>query len=288
MVFHSAWRINMKRILLRIAYDGTAYCGWQKQPNGPSVEEAVNRAIKELTGEDTAVVGASRTDSGVHAEGNVAVFDTDSQIPADKFSFALNQRLPSDIAVQESFEVAGSFHPRHAECIKTYEYRILNGPQPNPLWSRYSYHFHHVLDTGLMNEAAQYLIGEHDFAAFCSQGAQVKSTVRTIYSAMVTERELFDSQSPVSPEDCKAMDITCVPGIPAKNTPKIITVRLQGNGFLYNMVRIIAGTLLQAGQGFFEPAHMQEIILSGDRTEAGPTAPPQGLTLKEIRYKDFI
>ncbi|MCR5684983.1 MAG: tRNA pseudouridine(38-40) synthase TruA [Lachnospiraceae bacterium] len=252
----------MKRIMLRVSYDGTDYCGWQKQSNGLAVEEALNRAISELTGTDIFVAGASRTDAGVHALGNVAVFDTDSPIPADKFSFALNQRLPSDIAVQESCEVEPDFHPRYCECVKTYEYRIYNGIHRNPLYSRFTYHFHHPLDVRLMNEAARYLTGEHDFASFCSAGAQVKNTVRTIYDAAVESLSLAE----ISPDT------------------QLITIRLRGNGFLYNMVRIIAGTLIRAGQGEFAPEHMSRIIDAADRSAAGPTAPPQGLTLMKIEY----
>jgi len=250
----------MRRIMLRVSYDGTNYCGWQKQPNGITVEETLNRAVSELTGEDIRVIGASRTDAGVHALGNVAVFDTESPIPADKFSFALNQRLPKDIAVQESCEVGPDFHPRHRDCIKTYEYRIYNGAHRNPLLSRYTFHFHHALDVRLMDKAAQYLKGEHDFASFCSAGAQVMSTVRTIYDADVFRLDGREDGT--------------------------IVIRLRGNGFLYNMVRIIAGTLIQAGQGEFSPKHMQEIIDARDRGAAGHTAPPQGLTLVGIEYTE--
>lgn len=244
----------MRRIMLRIAYDGTNYVGWQKQPNGISVEEVINRTLTELTGESIAVIGASRTDSGVHAMGNVAVFDTESRIPGDKFCFALNQRLPEDIVIRESCEVAADFHPRYAECTKTYEYRIYNATHRNPLNTRYTYFYHGELDCNKMREAAQYLVGEHDFASFCSAGAQVKTTVRRIYSVEIEEIE------------------------------HTIIIRIKGNGFLYNMVRIIAGTLLQAGTGAFEPQNMQNIINSCNREKAGPTAPPQGLTLVRIDY----
>lgn len=246
----------MKRVMLRVAYDGTNYVGWQKQPNGTAVEEMLNRALCDLTGENIEVIGASRTDSGVHAMDNVAVFDTESRIPGDKFSFALNQRLPGDIVVQSSCEVDPEFHPRYAKCNKTYEYRIYNAVQPNPLTARYSYFFHAKLDTLAMQRAAQYIVGEHDFASFCASGAQVKTTVRTVYSLDV----LTEGNE--------------------------ITIRIRGNGFLYNMVRIIAGTLIQVGTGAFTPEQVKEIVDLCDRTSAGPTAPACGLTLKKIEYEE--
>ncbi|MBO4416452.1 MAG: tRNA pseudouridine(38-40) synthase TruA [Lachnospiraceae bacterium] len=248
----------MRRIMLRVAYDGTNYVGWQKQDNGLAVEEVLNRALCELTGEDIAVIGASRTDSGVHAIGNVAVFDTGSRIPADKFCLALNKYLPNDVAVQSSCEVEADFHPRFKECRKTYEYSIYNAPVPSPLMNRYTYFVHYPLDIDVMNEAARYLVGQYDFASFCSAGAQVKTTVREIYSV----------------ECLRYME----------DEGKRIVIRIKGNGFLYNMVRIIAGTLVQIGQGMYPPERMKEILEACDRTQAGPTAPPQGLVLKEIEY----
>ena len=248
--------------MLRIAYDGTDYVGWQKQPNGLAVEEVISRAIDDLTGEEVQVIGASRTDSGVHALGNVAVFDTESRIPGDKFAYALNQRVPGTIVVQESCEVAADFHRRHAECVRTYEYHIYNASHPNPLNARYSYFCHTPLDIGKMRAAAQYLVGEHDFASFCSAGAQVKTTVRTIYSVGVLTEETESGRHLRGP----------------------VTIRIRGNGFLYNMVRIIAGTLQQVGIGAIPPENMAGIIAAADRSKAGPTAPPEGLTLVRIEY----
>lgn len=247
----------MKRVKLIVAYDGTAYHGWQLQPREVTMEEVLNRAITALTGEDIQVIGASRTDAGVHALGNVAVFDTQSAIPAEKFSYALNQRLPDDIVVQASEEVAPDFHPRHCDCRKTYEYTILNRKFPLPEYRHTAYFYYGNLDVERMAAAAAAFIGEHDFAAFCSAGAQVKSTVREIYSLSVKR----------VPED-------------------LIKVRVQGNGFLYNMVRIIVGTLLQVGQGRLKVSEIPDIIASADRAQAGPTAPAQGLKLVEICYED--
>ena len=163
----------MKRIKLIVAYDGTNYCGWQTQINGITVEEVLNKTLSGLLKEDIRVIGASRTDSGVHALGNVAVFDTESKIPGDKFSFALNQRLPEDIRIQESCQVADDFHPRFCDTIKTYEYKILNRKFALPTERLYSAFVYYPLDVEKMQMAAAYLVGEHDFKSFCSSGSQV-------------------------------------------------------------------------------------------------------------------
>lgn len=266
----------MRRILLRIAYDGTDYVGWQKQDNGLAVEEVLNSALHELTGEDIAVIGASRTDSGVHALDNVAVFDTESRIPSDKFALALNRYLPNDVVIQSSCEVEHDFHPRYRECRKTYEYTIYNASVPNPMVNRYSYFVHHPIDIESMNKAAQYLIGEHDFASFCSSGAQVKTTIREVYSVECIRCK--------SDEERGEKEQTKKTRIAVGSTAERTVIRISGNGFLYNMVRIIAGTLIQIGQGMYPPEKMKDILEACDRTQAGPTAPPQGLVLKRILY----
>ena len=245
----------MKRIRLTVAYDGTDYCGWQIQPNGITIEEMLNRAIRNLTGEEIRVIGASRTDSGVHALGNVAVFDTESAIPPERTSYALNQRLPGDIVVVRSEEVAPDWHPRYQDHIrKTYEYHIYNGESPNPLRKRYSAYLSYPLDIERMREGAAYLVGEHDFASFCCVRSQVEHTVRTIEELTIT-----------------------------REGPEIV-IRVSGNGFLYNMVRIIAGTLIRVGRGFYGPEKVKEILEEKKRTNAGVTAPPEGLVLTEILY----
>ena len=179
----------MKRVKLVVAYDGTNYHGWQVQDNGIAIEEVLNRTISELVQEDIKVIGASRTDAGVHACGNVAVFDTESRIPGDKFSFALNQRLPEDIRIQESCEVDADFHPRYADTVKTYEYNILNRRFELPSKRLYAAFCYYPMDIERMNQAAAYLVGEHDFKSFCSAGAQVQTTVRTIYAVNVTKED---------------------------------------------------------------------------------------------------
>ncbi len=244
----------MKRIKLIVAYDGTNYCGWQTQINGITVEEVLNKTLSGLLKEDIRVIGASRTDSGVHALGNVAVFDTESKIPGDKFSFALNQRLPEDIRIQDSCQVADDFHPRFCNTIKTYEYKILNRKFALPTERLYSAFVYYPLDVEKMQMAAAYLVGEHDFKSFCSSGSQVESTVRTITDISVEKHG------------------------------EMISIKVSGNGFLYNMVRIIVGTLMKIGLGVWEPERMEEILNACDRNAAGPKAEARGLTLVEIRY----
>ena len=246
-----------KRVFLRIAYDGTNYCGWQIQINGITVEEIINRELSRLLNEEIVVIGASRTDSGVHALGNVAVFDTESRIPAEKMSFALNQRLPEDIRVQESFEVPADFHPRYTNSIKTYEYKILNKRHPMPTERLYSYFVYMPLDVEKMKRAAEYIVGEHDFKSFCSNRTQVENTVRTVYKLDVFKKN------------------------------DMIHFLISGNGFLYNMVRIIVGTLVKVGLGVYPPEHVKEILEACNRDVAGPKAPPEGLTLVKIQYEDL-
>ena len=179
----------MRRIRLIVSYDGTNYCGWQKQPNGITVEEVLNRAISKLTGEEIEVIGASRTDSGVHAYGNVAVFDTNVRMAADKFAFAINQRLPDDIRIQYSDEVESDWHPRKNDCIKTYTYRILNRKIDIPTERLYAHFCYFNLDVEKMREASGYFIGTHDFTSFCSQKSQASSPIRTVFSLEVLQDE---------------------------------------------------------------------------------------------------
>lgn len=245
----------MKRIGLIVAYDGTNYCGWQIQPNGITIQGELNRCLSELLEEEIETIGASRTDAGVHALGNVAVFDTNTRMPGEKISFALNQRLPEDIRIQLSEEMPMDFHPRYCDSVKTYEYRILNRKFPVPTERLYSYFYHYKLDVDKMRAATSYLIGEHDFASFCGAKAQVKSTVRTIRSIEIDRYE------------------------------DMITICISGEGFLYNMVRIIAGTLIEIGNGQYPPERMKEILDACDREYAGPTAPAKGLTLLGIQFE---
>ena len=242
------------RVKLVVAYEGTNYCGWQIQPNGITIEQVLNETLSSLLGEEITVTGASRTDAGVHSLGNVAVFETHTKMPAEKISFALNQRLPEDIVVQESCQVPEDFHPRFSKSRKTYEYRILNCRFRQPLERRTSYFYHYPLDVGAMQKAAAYLVGEHDFTSFASVHAQTNTYVRMIY----------------------ALDVV--------REGDMIRIRVQGNGFLYNMVRIIAGTLIQVGAGIKKPEDMESILAGKDRELAGPTAPAHGLTMIGLEY----
>ena len=247
----------MKRVKLVVAYDGTNYRGWQIQNNGETIESMLNRAISSLTGEDIHVMGSSRTDSGVHAMGNVAVFDTEHRMPADKICFALNQRLPEDIRIQSSMEVEPDWHPRKHHCTKTYEYKILNRKMEVPSLRLYTHFCHFDLDLDQMRQAAKLLTGEHDYKSFCNVRTQVLDTVRTVYS----------------------IDIE-------KDSNDVITIRVRGNGFLYNMVRILAGTLMAVGMGQRKPEEMPDILAACDRAAAGPTAPAKGLMLVGMEYQD--
>ena len=244
------------RVMLRVAYDGTAYSGWQIQPHAVTIEQKLLEALSELLGGPVEIIGASRTDAGVHSLGNVAVVDADTRIPAEKFAFALNTRLPEDIRIVGSRQVRDDFHPRHTDCTKTYEYTIWNDTFENPLMRLYSCFCYGSIDVAVMEQAAAVLVGEHDFTAFCSAGSQVEDKTRTIYS------------------------------IDVKKDGHIITIRVTGNGFLYNMVRIIAGTLLEAGRHNMTVEAVREALESRDRQKAGPTAPARGLKLVRIDYKE--
>ena len=247
----------MKRIKLVTAYDGTNYHGSQIQNNGETIEGVLSEELSSLLKEEIHLIGASRTDAGVHARGNVFVFDTESRIPPEKFTYALNARLPEDIRVQDSCEVPPEFHPRHQDTVKTYEYKILNRKLPLPEYRLYAHFTYETLDLDKMQEACRHFIGEHDFASFCAAGSQVESTVREIYDLHVE----------------KAGDL--------------LTISVTGNGFLYNMVRILAGTLLKVGSGQIQPEDIPGILEAKDRKAAGPTAPAKGLTLMEIRYPEY-
>ena len=244
----------MRRIHLIVEYDGTAYAGWQRQANAMTVQEKLERAILKLTGEELCVSGASRTDAGVHALGQSAHFDTESCIPADKFSFALNTLLPPDIRVTRSEEVPLEFHARFSTRGKRYRYLFHAAPHAGALTRNTHAHVIYPLDVEKMQAEAQDLVGTHDFAAFAASGSVVKDTVRTIYRAEVS-REGSE-----------------------------IRLIVEGSGFLYNMVRIIAGTLIGVGSGKLEPGAFKRAIASGDRLDLGVTAPAHGLTLMEVFY----
>ena len=247
----------MKRIKLEVAYDGTDYCGWQIQPEDITIEKVLNDNLSQLLGEEIKVIGASRTYSGVHALGNVALFDTKSKIPGERMAQALNARLPEDIIIQSSREVSADFHPRFQDTQKTYEYTFYNASFDNPITRRYHHFVYVPLDVEKMKEAARYFLGEHCFISLCSSRAQVTSYVREIY----------------------ACDI--------RQDGNYIIMRVTGSGFLYNMVRLMAGTLLEVGRGKKDPEWVKEILESEERVPVGPKLPAKGLTLIGIRYLEF-
>ncbi|MBO7530336.1 MAG: tRNA pseudouridine(38-40) synthase TruA [Lachnospiraceae bacterium] len=245
-----------KRIRLKISYDGTAYHGWQIQDGAVTVEGVLTEAVSEAVGSPVELIGASRTDAGVHALGNVAVFDADTPIPSDKMAMVLNKLLPDDISIVCSDEVPSDWHPRKQDCRKTYEYRIYTSPVRMPLKRLYAHYTYNDLDIGEMDRAAAYFTGEHDFTAFCAAGSQAVTFTRTIYACSVKK----DGNGAV--------------------------ISVTGSGFLYNMVRIIAGTLFEVGLGRKKADDIPGIIDSLDRRKAGPTLPACGLTLIGYEYED--
>jgi len=242
------------RIKLTIEYDGTAYAGWQRQENALAVQQVVEDALTKLTNTKVVISGASRTDAGVHALGQVAHFDTESRIPPDKYSYALNTMLPPDIRISASEAAPENFHARFSTAGKLYRYQILSAHHAGALTRNTHAHVIYPLNDELMAAELKSLTGTHDFAAFAASGSIVKDTVRTIYTADMYRRG---------------------------NT---VTLFVSGNGFLYNMVRIIVGTLVETAFGRFSPEDMPDIIASRDRSRAGMTAPAEGLYLNSVKY----
>lgn len=246
--------MEMRNIKLTIEYDGTNYSGWQRQNNALCIQEVIEKAIFELTGEKTEVIGSSRTDAGVHAKGFVANFYTESKIPDNRFMKAINSKLPCDIVIIDSQAAELKFHSRYNSKGKTYSYTILNREEKSALMRNYSYHFYHKLSIEAMKDGAAYLIGKHDFISFRNSGSSVKTTVRTI----------------------KAIDIV--------SKEEYVIFYVTADGFLYNMVRIIVGTLLDVGTGKITPYEVKDILESHDRRNAGRSVPGRGLCLEKVFY----
>ena len=245
----------MRNIKLIIEYDGKDYNGWQKQKNKLNIQGEIERAIEEITGEKVDLIASGRTDAGVHALAQVANFKIEKDIPIEKIPYALNSKLKKSIRIKEAKEVDEKFHSRYTCKRKTYKYVINNSIQGTAIYRNLQYHFPEKLDDIKMNEAVKYLIGEHDFKSFKASGTSSKSSVRTIYDAKVTREG------------------------------EIVTIELTGNGFLYNMVRIIAGTLVDVGEGKIKPEDVKKILLAKDRLKAGRTLPPTGLYLVNVEYE---
>ena len=242
---------------MRIRYDGTNYHGWQRQKNGITVQQVIEEALTELTGQETKVTGCSRTDSGVHALEYVFNFLTETSIPTEKLPYALNYHLGEDVSAVEAFEVPMDFSARFSAKGKRYIYQIYNGRVKNPFYNRYSWHIPYHLDVDAMKKAAPILEGTHDFAGFMATGGDQKTTVRTVRLCQVSQEA---------------------------ETPESITVTVEADAFLYNMVRIITGTLAEVGFGRIQVKDLPEILASCDRKRGGLTAPPQGLFLKKVYY----
>ena len=250
---------NGRRIVLTIEFDGTAYSGWQRQENAPSVQQVLEETIEQLVGEKCTVTGSGRTDAGVHALGLVAHFDTQSRIPPDKFSYALNTMLPPDIRVRESMEAPEGFHARFGAKRKQYRSQLHCAPHASALYRNQRAQVIYPLDVPLMQREAAVLVGTHDFAAFAASGSIVKSTTRTIFRAEVMQ---------------------------STDDPALVQIIVEGDGFLYNMVRIIAGTLIGVGSGKINPGAIRRAIETGDRLALGITAPAHGLILMWVSYDE--
>ena len=242
-----------------IEYDGTGYAGWQRQLNGLSVQQVVEEALASATGSQTVIHAAGRTDAGVHAQGQVVHFDTQTTIPPGKISYALNTFLPEDIRIVSSSEVDGDFHARYGAKAKTYVYTIYNAEHASAIYRNLSAHARGGINVEDMKQAAKHIAGTHDFASFCASGSEVDTTARTVYSLEISSE------------------------------PPFIKIQITGNGFLYNMVRIIAGTLLDVGRGKLRADDVIAIMEAKDRRKASATAPACGLILKQIYYnEDFL
>lgn len=250
-----------------ISYDGTNYVGWQRQLNGISVQEKMEVALGKIFGTPTQCTASGRTDSGVHAEGQVVHFDAQTSIPTDKIPYAVNTELPDDISMLYCEETHDDFNARFSAKRKTYKYSLYSSPHRLPTLNRNHTHIISPLNVEDMKRGAEYIVGEHDFKCFEASGSVVKSTVRTVYSI-----------------DVKVEEIEGVKG--GAFAPVKVEISVTGNGFLYNMVRIIAGTLVYVGMGKLTPEDVKNIILSKDRTKAGKTLPPEGLTLVSVEYQD--
>lgn len=245
----------MRNISLNLMFDGTGYHGFQRQKNGITIQEAIEKAIKKITGESVVLIGCSRTDAGVHAKRYTALFCSDTKIGVFQLPKAINSALPEDIRIIAAKDMPEDFHPIASAIEKTYNYKIINSTWDDVFLRRYAWFYPGKLDIDRMKKAGEHFIGSHDFSAFMAAGGSAKTTVRTISSLDVSKSG-------------HEIDIT-----------------VTANGFLYNMVRIITGTLVYVGNGKIEPEDVPEIILSGDRVRAGVTAPPHGLTLLHTKYK---
>ena len=266
-----------RNIKLTLSYDGSGYYGWQVQPDRPTIQEHLERAIGNITGTPSRVAGAGRTDTGVHAIGQVACFRTESNIPAEKFRPALQSQLPDDIVIWKSEEAADDFHAGYASRWKQYRYLVLNEEIPRPQMRRYATRISTRLDLDAMNEAASALVGKHDFRSFESQFPNKATSVRTVLHCRVNEAETCPLWQPGLGGQLFGQPVG-----------RCVYLDIAADGFLYNMVRAIMGTLLKIGIGSWPASAGKEVLEAMDRRVAGPTAPPEGLYLMHVEYdRDF-
>ncbi|NLK63482.1 MAG: tRNA pseudouridine(38-40) synthase TruA [Tissierellia bacterium] len=245
----------VRNIKLLIAYDGTAYYGWQTQLNKPTIQETIEKALRVVMKQKIDLTGSGRTDRGVHALGQVANFKADTKIHQDKIKIALNANLPSDIRILESVDVHPDFNSRFDAVDKTYMYQIYNDRVQNPFYARYSCFIPQILDIDKMENALKLILGTHDFQGFMAAGSNVKTTVRTVYDARLLKKG------------------------------SLLKIYIKGDGFLYNMVRIIAGTLIDIGKGLIDISCIDKALTDKDRRVLGQTAAPEGLFLIQVNYK---
>lgn len=258
----------MRNIKLTIEYDGTNYCGWQIQPGCYTIQGVLESALSKITKSEVDVIGAGRTDAGVHATGQVANFKTESKMTPSEFKLALNSLLPRDIVINYAEEVEEGFHSRFDAISRTYHYTILNADTPSAFLRNYVYVFKKPIDVDIMNEASEYLIGTHDFSSFASMGDPVHSPIRTVTFAewrlLTPELSIFGFES---------------------GQQRLIRFCIKANAFLRGMVRAIVGTLLEVGTGKIPPEKVKEILELRDRTKAGPSLPAKGLCLVNVEYQ---
>lgn len=245
----------MKNIKIEIEYDGTRYNGWQTQKNAMGIQEMITNAIRQATGETVKLNGSGRTDAGVHALGQTATFETNTTIPVNKIPEAVNKFLPKDIVIKNAEAMKNDFHARYSAKGKKYMYIVNNSKYPSAIHGNFEYHVRDELDYKKMKKASEYFEGTYDFRGFMASGSSVKDTIRTITKVQLKKRD--DGR---------------------------IIFNFSGDGFLYNMVRIMVGTLIEVGKGKINPEEIPDIIKSKDRNRAGKTAPAQGLYLVEVYY----